>query len=121
MREGGPGFQKHIVGGRFFYVHIRGGFITAFNFISVKNGLLELTKSVSRIGSFPPDIFKENARIILYSIFPIALIAAVPTKLLTLDYSWTMVVYTWMVAAISLTIAVLFWKRAIRSYTSSGG
>ena len=96
-------------------------FVTAFNFISVKNGLLEFTKSLTRVGSFPSDIFSGTARVVFHTVFPVALIAAVPSRLLTLDYGWLEVGYTWFIALALLSVVVLFWRWAIKSYTSMGG
>jgi ABC-2 type transport system permease protein len=101
-----------------FSIHL---FVAAFNFVIVKNGLLDLTKSFTRIGSFPPDIFSQNIRIVLFTFFPIAFIAAVPTRVITGDYGWNFVVYSILVALISLFLASRVWRKAIKSYTSAGG
>lgn len=95
--------------------------VAAFNFVILKNGLLDMLKSFTRIGSFPPDIFSQNIRIMLYTLFPVALIAAVPTRILTGVYSWPVVLYTVLIAVISLTISVTIWKWSLRSYTSAEG
>lgn len=95
--------------------------IAAFNFIILKNGLLDFLKSVSRIGSFPPDIFSQNGKIILFTLFPIAFIAAVPTRVLAGIYSWEFLIYAFMAAMTSFFFAASFWHYAIRGYTSNGG
>lgn len=101
-----------------FSIHLT---FAAVNFIAVKNGLMDLVKNLSRIGSFPIDIFSQSIRLLLYSIFPIAFIAAVPSRLLSGVISYEYLLLGVAVSIVSLFLTRRFWHFCIRSYTSSGG
>ncbi len=101
-----------------FCIHLA---VAAVNFLSVKNGLMELIKSLTRLGSFPIDIFSEVVRYVLYSIFPVAFIAAVPSRILSGAFDWSYIVLGFLVSLILLIISRSFWHYCIRFYTSSGG
>ncbi|MCB9789373.1 ABC-2 family transporter protein [Candidatus Nomurabacteria bacterium] len=95
--------------------------VAAMNFISVKNGILEFLKGISKVGSFPIDIFSQNIKILMFTIFPIAFIAVVPTRLLSGTYTWDFVWFSIIAAVTTLFIALQVWNFSIRSYTSAGG
>ena len=95
--------------------------ISSLNFIAPKNGLMELLKSLSRMASMPPDIFSASIRTALFTIFPVAFIAAVPAKAISGVYSLQSAVTVVAITVISLLTAFVVWNTSIRSYTSAGG
>lgn len=95
--------------------------VASINFLSVKNGLLDLTKSLTRIGSFPIDIFPPNYKFVFYTIFPIAFIASVPARVFTGLYSVEFVIGSFGLALIMLNVAIRIWNLSIKRYTSFGG
>lgn len=101
-----------------FSMHL---FFAAVNFLAVKNGLMDLIKNLSRVGSFPIDIFSQSIRLLLYSIFPIAFIAAVPSRLLSGAFSLNYLIFGFVIAVLGYVLTRKFWYYCIRSYTSSGG
>lgn len=101
-----------------FNIHL---FFSAVNFIAVKNGLMDLVKNLTRIGSFPIDIFSQNIRFALYSIFPIAFIAVVPSRILSGIIDVKYIILGIFVALITTFLTRRFWHSCIRSYTGSGG
>ncbi len=101
-----------------FNIHL---FFSAVNFVAVKNGLMDLIKNLTRVGSFPIDIFTESLRFVLYSIFPVAFIAAVPSRILSGASKFDFLLLGLLVCVITTLIARNFWHYCIRSYTSSGG
>jgi ABC-2 type transport system permease protein len=96
-------------------------FVASFNFLSPKNGMLELLKSFTLVGAYPPEIFSKPVRVIFHTVFPIALIAALPARVISGVWSWEFVAYSVVVALISLVVAISTWRIMLKRYTSSGG
>ena len=114
------GFLLVVIFGMVIWYSIHLG-AAAMNFISVRNGFMNLTKGLTRTASFPIDIFGTYLRFFMYTIFPVAFIAAVPVRVLTGVFSWEFVLFAGVAAIVSLFVARGVWRFSLRSYTSAGG
>lgn len=95
--------------------------VASFNFVSPKNGFMDLLHSFSRTASVPVDIFSDVAKYVMFSIFPVAFIAVVPARILSGVYSPSFVVFSCLIALLGLILSTTIWRATIKSYTSAGG
>lgn len=95
--------------------------VASFNFVSPKNGFMDLLHSLTRTASVPIDIFSDITRYVMFSLFPVAFIAVVPVRILTGVYSLNFVIFSCLIALLSFMLSVTIWRATIKSYTSAGG
>lgn len=90
----------------------------AFWFIDLTN-IVELIWSVYEAGRVPVDAFPRVVRVVLTFVVPIAFITTVPAETLLGRISLPALLYAIGAAALSLGISSLFWRYALRHYTSA--
>jgi ABC-2 type transport system permease protein len=91
---------------------------TAFWFVRVEN-TLELFWGLSRAGQFPITAFPGWVRVMFTFIVPIAFITTVPASALIGRASPSNALTGIAVTVVLLIVARLFWRFAVRSYTSA--
>lgn len=95
--------------------------ISSFNFLSVKNGLLDLSKKVFDISKYPIDIWGPKMQIVFYTVFPVAFFANVPVKLLTGVFTWKFTALSLIAAVVFFYTAKIIWHFSLRKYEGGGG
>ena len=70
-------------------------------------------------GRFPVNIFPAWVRAVLTFVVPIAFITTVPASVLLGRLGGEFVLFSLGVAAILFTASVLFWRFAVRHYSSA--
>lgn len=83
--------------------------------------LVELLFQINGVTRFPPDVFKEAGLVIFLLCFPLSLIVIVPAKTLLQKLQLSDVGWLYLLAVITFYFSRLFWKYALRSYTSASG
>ena len=83
------------------------------------DNLWVLTETMTDVSRFPIDIYGPGIRQVLTYVLPMAFIATIPASQLVHGSSWPLVGlgFAWAVGA--LTMSRLFWKFAMRHYTSA--
>lgn len=78
-------------------------------------------RDMTKMASFPIDIYQEPIRSIFTFIIPIGVMMTFPVKSLfgLLDMKLTMISFA--IALISLIVSLILWNRALRKYQSWGG
>jgi len=80
---------------------------------------VSLTPNIFFFGQYPADIYKGKIRLLFLTVCPIIVVANFPAKTLLGKLSWHWVGYTFLLAVIFLTLSILFWKKALRFYSSA--
>lgn len=101
-----------------FAIHL---LVASTTLYSVKNGVFDFTKSVTRVGSFPIEIFPPALQLFFYTLFPIAFISVIPSKIILDQYSLIFLPISFFVAITSLYISYSIWNRSLKRYSSNGG
>ncbi len=83
------------------------------------SNLRDLLITLNGATRYPPDIFQHTLLFVFF--LPLAIIIATPTKILLQKASWADMVVLVTFAGLFLLFSRLFWKFALRSYTSAGG
>lgn len=83
------------------------------------DNLWVLTETLTDISRFPIDIYGPSIRQVLTFVVPMAFIATIPATQLVQGASGSMVALGLLWAAIFLTLSRLFWRFALRHYTSA--
>jgi ABC-2 type transport system permease protein len=91
---------------------------SAFWFVQLEN-VMELLFTFYEAGRFPVNIFPAWVRALLTFVVPIAFVTTVPASVLLGRLTGEFVVYAIGVAAILMTASVLFWRYAVRHYSSA--
>lgn len=94
--------------------------VASFSLWKVQTGFIDLLKSITRIGAFPPEVYSPAIQTILYTLFPIAFIAAVPAQAMIWGNGLGWIVSAVVVCVIFLAVAILTWNWMIGRYNSSG-
>jgi ABC-2 type transport system permease protein len=82
--------------------------------------LFYIAESITRMSQYPTDIFFQRfAKIFFSSIIPIAFIATVPAKIFIFGPDWRLMLYATCLAAIFTASSRMFWKFALKHYTSA--
>lgn len=91
---------------------------SAFWFVQLEN-VMELLFTFYEAGRFPVSIFPAWVRAVLTFVVPIAFITTVPASVLLGRLTGEFVLFSIGVAAILFTASVLFWRYAVRHYSSA--
>ncbi len=83
------------------------------------DNLWVLGESLVGVARYPVDIYEASMRRILTFVVPLAFLATVPARQLIRGPDFMAVGEGILWAAVALTCARLFWRRAMRSYTSA--
>jgi ABC-2 type transport system permease protein len=75
--------------------------------------------SAWQLGRYPTDIFARPIRVILTYVFPMALIAAIPTTALLRGPNLQVLAAGVVAAATAAALAVLAWRSGLRRYTGA--
>ncbi|MDM7462004.1 MAG: ABC-2 family transporter protein [bacterium] len=86
--------------------------------VRVEN-LWVLSDVFAQIGRFPTDVFERALRRVFTYILPIAFLATIPTKALLGKVSAGFLVFALVWSVVFFVAGRLFWKFALRSYTSA--
>lgn len=92
----------------------------AFWFVDVEN-LGILFDALYEAGRFPVSAYPAALRVVFVYLLPIAWITTVPAATLTGRSGWDAALPAVAVALVSLFLARLLWRTALRRYTSAGG
>ena len=91
---------------------------SAFWFVQLEN-ITELIFTFYEAGRFPVNIFPVWVRVLLTFIVPIAFITTVPASVLLSRLNGEFVIYSIAIAAILFAASALFWRFAVRHYSSA--
>jgi ABC-2 type transport system permease protein len=83
------------------------------------SNLRDLLITLNGITRYPPDIFQHTLLFVFF--LPLAVVIATPTKLLLQKTSWVDIALLVTCAGIFFICSRLFWRFALRSYSSAGG
>jgi ABC-2 type transport system permease protein len=87
-------------------------------YLEVDNTVM-LYRDLERMGAFPVAIYGKFGETILTYIFPFALMATIPAKLIFGMFNpWYLILFA-ALAIIQLKVALLIWRRALLSYSSA--
>ncbi len=93
--------------------------LSAINFHSlIPNGLGRLYESIGRLNRFPLDALPKFWRVALFYVVPVAVAGNIPAKFLIGTWSWWQLLYIVCFAVVIFIVAVKFWYRALRHYSS---
>ena len=90
----------------------------SFWFVKVEN-LTFLFSSLFETARFPVNVYKGLLRIFLTYIFPVAVLTTFPAAAFTDRLQGQDALVSIIVAAVLVTAARLFWKKALRHYSSA--
>ncbi len=91
---------------------------SAFWFVQLEN-VMELIFTFYEAGRFPVTIFPTWVRAVLTFVVPIAFITTVPAAVVLGRLNVEFVLYSIGVAALLFTASALFWRYAVRHYSSA--
>lgn len=84
----------------------------------VTTGTGRLFESIERFNRFPLDVLPKFWRVALFYVVPVAVAGNIPAKFLIGTWSWWQLLYIVAFAAFIFWLAVKFWYRALRHYSS---
>jgi len=84
-------------------------------------GLSRIFDNVLRVCRYPMDIFAGFWKAVFVYFLPLVLVAQFPSQALLRTVSPIMVLWAFCVSGMLLAIALLFWKRGLKSYMSASG
>lgn len=90
----------------------------SFWFVKVEN-LTFLFSSLFETARFPVQVYKGALRLLLTFVFPVAVLTTFPAAAFTGALTWRDALISLLVTAVLVTVARLFWKTALRYYTSA--
>lgn len=82
--------------------------------------VFDIFDTLTRFGMYPGTIFSKQLQNLLTYILPISLIAFVPASALLGREGWG-ALWALLSAGVLVCIAIVFWNRMQRNYTSAGG
>lgn len=91
---------------------------SAFWFIQLEN-VMELLFTFYEAGRFPVNIFPAWVRALLTFVVPIAFVTTVPASVLLGRLNAEFVLFAVAAASILFTVSALFWRHAVRHYSSA--
>jgi ABC-2 type transport system permease protein len=83
------------------------------------NNIDEFVVSSLEAGRYPASAFPEPVRLIISFVAPIAFITTVPAEVILGRLTPPLVLYGWLFALALLVISILFWRVAVRHYSSA--
>jgi ABC-2 type transport system permease protein len=93
--------------------------ITSSFWLVKLDNVMELLYGFYEAGRFPVSIFPTWLRALLTFVIPIAFVTTVPASVLLNRLDASFVVYSLLVAGVLFTTSVLFWRYAVRHYSSA--
>lgn len=90
----------------------------SFWFFRIDN-VNQLYFSLNIVGKYPLTVVPKTIKIILFTAIPIAYQAYVPVATLTGRLPWYLVVYSLMFSMFVFIISILFWRFAVKRYSSA--
>ncbi len=102
---------------------------TAFHILILAFGILTIEvdhtamiyRDISRLGSFPVDIYKEPLRSIITVAIPIGIMMSVPAKALFGLLNWQMALWYGAITTVFVMVSWQVWRYALSRYQSWGG
>lgn len=91
---------------------------TAFWTINT-DGLGRLFENIVRIARFPTDVFRGIFSILFLYVFPIGIVATLPSKLLLGTINWYYLIYAVIFTGALFLISRKVWNHAINHYSSA--
>lgn len=85
------------------------------------SNLVDVLYQVNGVTRYPQEIFRNAGVFIVFFLFPLTLIITLPTKLLLGKINLPDVLFLLLFTSILFLISRIFWKFALRSYTSASG
>ncbi len=114
-----PLYLLLLLPGAFLYYLVRMiSIIPVFWTISGR-GLDQLFWQVARFMERPDRIFHGWVRKLLLSLLPFSIMASFPARLILEEFRWEILFHLWGTVALFYFIVVLFWKLALRFYSSA--
>ena len=93
--------------------------LSAINFWTlIQGGLGRLYESIGRFNRFPLDVLPKFWRVALFYVVPVAVAGNIPAKFLIDTWSWWQLLYIVIFAVVIFFLAIKFWYRALRHYSS---
>lgn len=108
-----------IVNGAFLYFLIHISFLIPVFWLHSSRGLGELFFAVEKYIERPEKIFTGAVRLVLMTVLPFSLIASVPAEILFDGLRWQTLLYVAGVTGAGAVFVALFWRRALRAYSSA--
>lgn len=84
------------------------------------NNLSDFLYTFNGFARFPVEMMLRTGNIVLYMLVPLMLVVAVPVKALLWEFNATYITILFLSALTLFILSRLFWKFALRSYTSVG-
>jgi ABC-2 type transport system permease protein len=112
-------FLLLIVNGAFLYYLIHICFLIPVFWLHSARGLGELFFAVEKFMERPERIFHGYVRRILVTVLPFSLIASVPAEALFEGLSGEVLLHVTTVTGAGVLFLVMFWRRALRAYSSA--
>ncbi len=85
------------------------------------SNLVELMFTLNGFSRYPKEMFQNASLVVFYLVFPLVIIVSTPTRVLLHKFSLSEVLILLAITAIFFYISKMFWKFALRFYTSAGG
>jgi len=82
-------------------------------------GVGRILDNIFKISRYPLDIFEGWGRFFFIYIFPLIVIAQLPTQALLGKSSWDYILWGLIVSLSFLVVALKFWKKGLRNYLSA--
>lgn len=118
--QGGLLFLVIPAGLAIFYA-VRLFFVTLSLITIQSEAFQEIFFSVFRLGTRPDSLYSSKIRYFILLIFPVAMIASVPTRILVNPFEISLLAKLFAVVCGALFIVNRFWNWALRRYSSIGG
>lgn len=80
-----------------------------------------LYRDITRLGTFPIDIYKEPLKSILTFVIPIGIMMSFPVKSLFRILSFPLLTFSITLSCTMLLLALMMWNKALQKYQSWGG
>lgn len=84
----------------------------------VDNAIM-LYRDITQMGRFPIDIYKQPLRGILTFAIPVGIMMTIPTKMLLGIFSIPVIITSLLIGSMLLSLSILLWKYALKSYSSA--
>lgn len=100
---------------------------TAFHIAVIAMGILTMEidhsimifRDMLNLGRFPVEIYRQPLRAVLTFLIPVGIMITLPSRAFMGLASPVGVAASFIVAALSMFVALKFWNRALKSYTSA--
>ena len=76
-------------------------------------------RDLLNLGKLPVDIYKEPLRATLTFLIPVGIMVTLPAKTFLGMSGWFLIITSFVIAGLSLVVAVRFWNYSLRFYTSA--